>query len=153
MNVSSLTPWLWEFHTIQFSGSSGCFFVLKFALVLHLVLWGGTVYLPMPLSWPEVSVSALLKGVNTIYFIELWILHVLTYVKHLSQNLEQSTGSIKIQLTLLGPLYGGPMIVHTLGFLHHGTTDIWDQITVGCGSVWSNIEYLAASLASLHYIQ
>ena len=152
MNVSSLTPWLSDFHTIRFSISSGYFFVLKF-VVLLLVVQGGTVYLPMLPSWPEVSVSALLRGVNTIYFIELWILHVLTYVKHLSQNLEQSTGSIKIQLTLLGPLYGGPMIVHTLGFLHHGTTDIWDQITVGCGSVWSNIEYLAASLASLHYIQ
>ena len=25
MNVSSLTPWLSDFHTVQFSGSSGCF--------------------------------------------------------------------------------------------------------------------------------
>ena len=37
MNVSSLTPWLPDFHTVRFSGSSGCFFVFKFFVVLLLV--------------------------------------------------------------------------------------------------------------------
>ena len=32
MNISSLTPWLLDFHTIQFSVSSGCFFVFKLLL-------------------------------------------------------------------------------------------------------------------------
>ena len=30
MNVSSLTPWLFDFHTVQFSGSSGYFLFLNF---------------------------------------------------------------------------------------------------------------------------
>ena len=29
MNVSSLTPWLSDFHTVQFSVSSGCFLFLN----------------------------------------------------------------------------------------------------------------------------
>ena len=29
MNVSSLTPWLLDFHTVQFSVSSGCFLFLN----------------------------------------------------------------------------------------------------------------------------
>ena len=33
MNVSSLTPWLSDFHTVRFSVSSGCFFVFKFGVV------------------------------------------------------------------------------------------------------------------------
>ena len=32
MNVSSLTPWLLDFHTVQFSGSSGCFLFLNLLL-------------------------------------------------------------------------------------------------------------------------
>ena len=50
----SLTPWLSDFHTVRFSGSSGCFFVFKFVAVLVLVVRGGTVCLPTPPSWPEV---------------------------------------------------------------------------------------------------
>ena len=41
MNVCNLTPWLSDFHTVQFSVSSGWFFVFKF------------VVLPTPPSWPE----------------------------------------------------------------------------------------------------
>ena len=29
MNVSSLSPWLLDFHTVRFSGSSGCFLFLN----------------------------------------------------------------------------------------------------------------------------
>ena len=34
MNVSSLSPWLSDFHTVQFSVSSGCFFAFKLLLSL-----------------------------------------------------------------------------------------------------------------------
>ena len=34
MNVSSLTPWLSDFHAVQFSVSSGCVFVFKLLLFL-----------------------------------------------------------------------------------------------------------------------
>ena len=54
MNVFSLTPWLSDFHTVQFSASFGCFFVFKFVVVLLLVVQGGTVCLPKPPSWLEV---------------------------------------------------------------------------------------------------
>ena len=50
MNVS-LTPWLLDFHTVRFSGSSGCIFVFKLVVVLLLVVRGGRVYLPMLPSW------------------------------------------------------------------------------------------------------
>ena len=32
MNVSSLTPWLWDFHAVRFSVSSGCFLFLNLLL-------------------------------------------------------------------------------------------------------------------------
>ena len=50
MNVSSLTPWFSDFHTVQFSGRSGCFFVFEFVVALLLVVRRGTVCLPMPPS-------------------------------------------------------------------------------------------------------
>ena len=53
MNVSSLSPWSSDFHTIRFSGSSGCFFCFKCVGVL-LVVQGGKVYLPTPPFWLEV---------------------------------------------------------------------------------------------------
>ena len=56
MNVSYLTPWLSDFHTVRFSVRSGCFFVFKFVVVLVLVVWGSKVYLPTPPPWPEVSI-------------------------------------------------------------------------------------------------
>ena len=37
MNVSSLTPWLSYFHTVQFSGCSGCFLSLNLLLFLFLL--------------------------------------------------------------------------------------------------------------------
>ena len=54
MNVSSLSPWLSDFHTLQFSVSSGDFFCFYIVVVLLLVVWGCTVCLPMPPSWPKV---------------------------------------------------------------------------------------------------
>ena len=49
VNVSSLTPWLSDFHTVQFSVS--CFLFFKFVVVLWVV-HRGTMYLSMPPSWP-----------------------------------------------------------------------------------------------------
>ena len=48
MNVSSLTPWLADFHTVQFTGNSAYFFVFKLVVVLLLVVGAGTVCLPVP---------------------------------------------------------------------------------------------------------
>ena len=60
MNVSSLSPWLLDFHTVQFSVSSGCF-LLKIVIVLLFVVQGGTVCLPTPPSWPEVLIVVILE--------------------------------------------------------------------------------------------
>ena len=54
MNVSSLSPWLSDFHTVQFSVSSGCFSFLN-CCCPSFGLRGGTVCLPTPPSWPEVK--------------------------------------------------------------------------------------------------
>ena len=61
MNVSSLTPWLSDFYTVQFSGSSCCFFVFKFVVILLLVVQGGTVCLPTPPFQPEVQFCLLIN--------------------------------------------------------------------------------------------
>ena len=55
MSVSSLTPWLLDFHVVQFSGSFHCSFVLKFVVVLLLIVQGGKVCLPRASSWPELK--------------------------------------------------------------------------------------------------
>ena len=55
MNVCSLNPWLSDFHTVQFSGSSGCFFLFKLVVILPLVGQGSEAYLPTPPSCPEVQ--------------------------------------------------------------------------------------------------
>ena len=51
MNVSSLTPWLSDFHTVRFCQFWLFVFFFKFVVVLLLVVWGDKVYLPMPPSW------------------------------------------------------------------------------------------------------
>ena len=38
VSVSSLSPWLSDFHTVRFSGSSHCFLVFKFVVVFLLVM-------------------------------------------------------------------------------------------------------------------
>ena len=55
VNVPSLTLWLSDFHTVQFSGSSGCFFLFKLVVILPLVGQGSEAYLPTPPSCPEVQ--------------------------------------------------------------------------------------------------
>ena len=37
VSVSSLTPWLLDFHTVRFSGSSGCFLFLNLLLSFFLL--------------------------------------------------------------------------------------------------------------------
>ena len=53
MNVSSLSPWLLDFHSVQFSVSSGCFLFLN--CCHSFGCQGGTVCLPAPPSWLEVQ--------------------------------------------------------------------------------------------------
>ena len=52
MNVSSLTPWLSEFHTVRFSVSSGCFLFLN---LLFSIFWlckeAQCIYLCLHLGW------------------------------------------------------------------------------------------------------
>ena len=55
VNVPSLTLWLSDFHTVQFSGRSGCFFLFKLVVILPLVGQGSEAYLPTPPSCPEVQ--------------------------------------------------------------------------------------------------
>ena len=51
MNVSSLTPWLSDFHAVQFSVSSGCFLFLNFLLsFFRLCEEAQCVYLRLPLG-------------------------------------------------------------------------------------------------------
>ena len=52
MNVS-LIPWLLEFHTVLFSGSSACLLLLNWLLSFFLVLRGSKMFPPIPPSWQE----------------------------------------------------------------------------------------------------
>ena len=57
MNVSPLTPWFLDFHTVQFSGSSSNFFCFKIGYY-PLFVRASEVYLPMPPSWPEANIES-----------------------------------------------------------------------------------------------
>ena len=64
MNVSSLTPWLSDFHTVQFSVSSGWF--LFFNLLLSFFwLCEEAVYLLTPPSWLATSLHFYINLVKT----------------------------------------------------------------------------------------
>ena len=60
MNVSSLTSWLLDFHKVQFSVSSGCFFVFKLLLSFFwLCEEAQCVYLRLHLGWKfEMSIRS-----------------------------------------------------------------------------------------------
>ena len=51
MNVSYLTRWLSDFHTIRLSGSSGCFLVLNLLSFFWLCKEGKCIYLHLHLGW------------------------------------------------------------------------------------------------------
>ena len=68
MNVSCLTPWLLDFHTVRFSGSSGCFLFLNLFLSFFC-LSEESVYLPIPPSWPEVPVLRVLCSIISLNYI------------------------------------------------------------------------------------
>ena len=54
MNVPSLTPWLSDFHTVQFSGSSGCFLFQNLLLSFFwLCKEAQCIYLCLHLGWPN----------------------------------------------------------------------------------------------------
>ena len=97
MNVSSLCPWLSNFCTVQFSVSSGCFFVLfcfYILVVLLLVVGGGTVCLPTSPSWPEVYHIFFMQSSINGY---LGHLHIFTVVKDAAVNIGMS-----FQIIVLG---------------------------------------------------
>ena len=50
MNVSSLTPWLSDFHTVQFSGSSGYFLFLNLLLSFGLSEEAKNIYVHLHLG-------------------------------------------------------------------------------------------------------
>ena len=51
MNVSSLSPWLLDFHTVLFSVSSGCFLFLNLLLSFWLHEEAQSIYLHRHLGW------------------------------------------------------------------------------------------------------
>ena len=61
MNVSSLIPWLLDFHSL-ISCHFWLIFVFKFVVVLLLVVQGEKVYLPTPPSWPENLALGFING-------------------------------------------------------------------------------------------
>ena len=67
MNVSSLTPWLSDFHTVRFFCQFWLFLVFKFAVVFLLFVRGGTVCLPPPPSWLEVVASLITKKKSKLF--------------------------------------------------------------------------------------
>ena len=81
MNVSFLTPWLSDFHTVQFPGSSGCSFPPPQYVVLLLAVWRSKTYLPMPPSWPEVCffLNFFLQWSSTGLLPPSWSLFLLLY--------------------------------------------------------------------------
>ena len=71
----SLTPWLSDFHTVRFSGNSGCFLIFKFFVVLLLVVQRGTVYPPKPPSWPDISfIMSIYPLIHCIFLMHLKII-------------------------------------------------------------------------------
>ena len=66
MNVFSLTPWLSEFHTARFSGSSGCFLFLNL-LLSFFWLWKAAQY---------VYLASILAGSPLLYFYFVWICYM-----------------------------------------------------------------------------
>ena len=74
MNVSSLTSWLLDFHTVRFSGCSGCFLFFNLLLsffwlceevqciylCLHLVWKSILIFLLLSYSYPDFPITCLL---------------------------------------------------------------------------------------------
>ena len=67
MNVASLNLWLWDFHTVWFSVSSGCYLFWGPVVIPSVVVWRGEVCLPMPPSWPEVSLFLFFFSISPIF--------------------------------------------------------------------------------------
>ena len=68
MNVSSLTPWLSDFHTVLFSISSGCFLFLNMLLSFFWLCWEAQcVYLRLHLG--QKSDLLFLKEVPLIFHV------------------------------------------------------------------------------------
>ena len=66
MNVSSLTPWLSDFHTVQFSDVSGRFLFLNFLLSFFWLCEEAKCYLPTPPYWLEALFGSHLISLSNI---------------------------------------------------------------------------------------
>ena len=77
MIVSSLTPWLSELHTVQFSGSSGCFLFFNLLSFFWLCKEVKCIYLCLHLGW-KFHFSLLIKRVSWKWNIRL-LLGYITY--------------------------------------------------------------------------
>ena len=68
MNVSSLTPWLLDFHTVWFSGSSGCSLLLNGLLSFFwLCEEVKHIYLPLHLGWKPQQIILMLCFLPRVY--------------------------------------------------------------------------------------
>ena len=55
MNVTSLNPWFSDFHTAQFSDSSGWYLFCSLIVIFAVAVQGGKLCLSTPPSWPVIS--------------------------------------------------------------------------------------------------
>ena len=68
MNVSSLTPWLSDFHAVRFSVSSGCFLFLNLLSFFWLCRRSKCIYLCLHLGWKRSSISTSVKPNTHIFY-------------------------------------------------------------------------------------
>ena len=126
MNVSSVTPWLSDFHTVQFPGSSGCFLCLNLVLPLFwLCEEAQYVYLCLHLGWKSWSSFKFWTWNNRYFWFRVpddilsivlyglwqWFPNLRVQHNHLEDLLTQVTGPTLVsQLTR-----SGDHILQTIG--------------------------------------
>ena len=85
MSVYSLTPWLLDFHEVQFSVSSGYFLILNLLLSFLLCEEATCIYLCLHLGWKSqlmvwlLSLSKIIlrfihvvMGINSLFLFTAW---------------------------------------------------------------------------------
>ena len=68
LNVSSLSPWLSDFHAVRFSVSSGCFLFLNLLSFFWLCRRSKCIYLCLHLGWKRSSISTSVKPNTHIFY-------------------------------------------------------------------------------------
>ena len=107
MNVSSLTPWLSDFHTVRFSGSFGCFLFLNLLLSFSW-LCEEAVYLPTSPSWLEVNISFSSPFLHSICYFLVQVLVIFLLIYRRSFLIGLSSSSI---LSFQSPLLPGMILL------------------------------------------